>query len=477
MDTDVIVAGAGPAGLALATELRLKGTRVVVVEKLMERGGQSKAMNLHPRTAEMLDLRGLSARANECAMGRLEEAHFAGIPLHYDGLDTRYPYQVGILQARVETVLEQRLTELEGKVRRGWELAGFEQDSEGVTVRGPETLRARYLIGCDGGHSTVRKLLNVAFPGTEPTRFATIADIVLGSDTEESPTTRTSMAFGGTGRHGPNGSYASIIPIGEPGLHRFAYFDGRLERTKVTTEEVASALRTFYGDEYKLQEVRYASRFSDASRQAETYRIGRVFLVGDAAHIHWPAGGQGLNLGVQDAFNLGWKMAAVVAKRSPEALLDTYHTERHPVGAAVLDNTRAQNALRASDLEHTALRKIVTGLLAIPEANRAVAAMIAGLDIDYGGPGHTGTRLPDFRIDAGWASELFHSGHGVMLATDEKYLASTRRWADRIEVVLVDALPWTNVEAVLVRPDGYVCWTAPGDAIATALQAWFGDPE
>ena len=194
MDTDVIVAGAGPAGLALATELRLKGTRVVVVEKLMERGGQSKAMNLHPRTAEMLDLRGLLARANECAMGRLEEAHFAGIPLHYDGLDTRYPYQVGILQARVETVLEQRLTELEGKVRRGWELAGFEQDSEGVTVRGPETLRARYLIGCDGGHSTVRKLLNVAFPGTEPTRFATIADIVLGSDTEESPTTRTSSS-------------------------------------------------------------------------------------------------------------------------------------------------------------------------------------------------------------------------------------------------------------------------------------------
>jgi FAD binding domain-containing protein/aromatic ring hydroxylase-like protein len=328
--------------------------------------------------------------------------------------------------------------------------------------------------GCDGGRSTVRKLIGVAFPGTEPTRHATIADVLLGAGTEEPPTSWTSMEMGGARRQGPNGSFASILPIGEPGLCRFVYFDGRHERTDVSSEEVAKVLRTFYGDAYELLEVRHASRFSDASRQVEKYRTGRVFLAGDAAHIHWPAGGQGLNLGVQDAFNLGWKMAAVVAGRVPETLLDTYHTERHPVGASVLENTRAQNCLRTPDLEHTALRKIVTGLLDTPEANRAIAARIAGLDIDYGCKGHRGARLPDFRIGTGWASELFHSGHGVLLATDEKHLASAKPWTDRVAAVLVDELPWPDVEAVLVRPDGYVCWTAPGEAVTTPLQAWFG---
>ena len=176
MDTDVIVAGAGPAGLALATELALAGTRVVVVEKLAERSGQSMAMNLQPRTAEMLDLRGLLSRADERSIGRIDEGHFARIPLSYDGLDTRYPYQVGILQGRVEAVLEERLVELGGALRRGWELTGFEQDGEGVTVHGPETLRARYLVGCDGGRSAVRKLLGVAFPGTEATQSARVAE-------------------------------------------------------------------------------------------------------------------------------------------------------------------------------------------------------------------------------------------------------------------------------------------------------------
>jgi 2-polyprenyl-6-methoxyphenol hydroxylase-like FAD-dependent oxidoreductase len=475
VDTDVIVAGAGPVGLALAAELALAGTRVVVVEKLAERSGQSKAMNLQPRTAEVLDLRGLLPRAGERSIGRVDEGHFAGIPLSYDGLDTRYPYQIGILQGRIEAVLEERLAELGGELRRGWELTGFEQDAEGVTVHGPETLRARYLVGCDGGRSTVRKLLGVAFPGTQATQYTTITDVILGAGTEEPPTGWTSM--GKTRRRKPDGSFASVIPIGEPGLYRFVYFDWRRERTEATGEEVAAALRTFYGDEYELLEVRHATRFSDASRQAEKYRVGRVFLAGDAAHIHPPAGGQGLNLGMQDAFNLGWKLAAAVSGRMPETLLDTYHAERHPVGARVLGNTRAQSALRASGLEHAALREILTGLLDIPEANHAIAAMITGLDIDYGGPDHTGTRLPDFRIGTGWASELFHSGHGVMLATDEKHLAPAKPWADRVAAVLADGLPWPDVEAVLVRPDGYVCWTAPGEAVTTPLRAWFGDAD
>jgi 2-polyprenyl-6-methoxyphenol hydroxylase-like FAD-dependent oxidoreductase len=472
VDTDVIVAGAGPAGLALATELALAGTRVVVVEKLPERSGQSKAMNLQPRTAEVLDLRGLLSRADERSIARIDEGHFSGIPLNYGALDTRYPYQVGILQGRVEAVLEERLAELGGELRRGWELTGFEQDDEGITVLGPETLRARYLVGCDGGRSTVRKLLGVAFHGTEATQYNTITDVILGAGTEQPPTGWTSMRQ--ARRQRPDGSFASIVPIGEPGLYRFVYFDWRRERTEVTGEEVAGTLRRFYGDEYKLLEVRHASRFSDASRQAEKYRVGRVILAGDAAHIHLPAGGQGLNLGVQDAFNLGWKLAAVVAGRTPETLLDTYHAERHPVGARVLDNTRAQSVLRTSDLQHTALREILTELLDIPEANRAIAAMITGLDIDYGGTGQTGTRLPDFRIGPRWASELFHSGHGVLLATDEKHLAPAKPWADRVTAVLVDDLPWPDIEAVLVRPDGYVCWTATGETVTTPLQAWFG---
>jgi 2-polyprenyl-6-methoxyphenol hydroxylase-like FAD-dependent oxidoreductase len=472
-DADVIVVGAGPVGLALATELALAGTRVVVAEKLAERDGQSKAMNLQPRTAEVLDLRGLLSRADERSIGRIDDGHFAGIPLRYDGLDTRYPYQVGILQARVEAVLEERLAELGGELRRGWELTGFEQDAEGVTVHGPETLRARYLVGCDSGRSTVRKLLGVGFPGTAATRYTTIADVVLGAGSEEPPVDWAPT--GSMRRRRPDGSFASVLPIGEPGLYRFVYFDGRRERTEATTEEVTTALRTFYDDEYELLEVRHASRFSDASRQAEKYRVGRVFLAGDAAHIHPPAGGQGLNLGVQDAFNLGWKLAAVVAGRMPETLLDTYHAERHPVGARVLGNTRAQGVLRTPDLEHAALREIVTDLLDIPQANRAVAAMITGIDIDYDGPGHVGTRLPDLRIGTAWASELFRSGLGVLLATDEKHLVPAKPWADLVTATLVEELPWPEVDAVLVRPDGYVCWTAPGAAVTTSLRAWFGE--
>jgi 2-polyprenyl-6-methoxyphenol hydroxylase-like FAD-dependent oxidoreductase len=473
MDADVIVAGAGPVGLTLATELALAGRRVVVIDKDAERDGQSKAMTLQPRTAEIFDLRGLLSRAAPDEIGRMA-GHFAGFPLSLDILGTRYPYQVGILQARVEAVLEQRLTELGGELRRSWELTGADQDEQGVTVHGPETLRARYLAGCDGARSTVRTLLGVAFSGTPATRYTTITDVVLADGTAELPTTWTSM--GRTRRRKPDGSFASIVPIGTPGLYRFVYFDGRRERTQVTDEEVGAALNTFYGNEYALAQVRHASRFSDASRQAQHYRVGRVFLAGDAAHIHPPAGGQGLNLGVQDAVNLGWKLAAVLAGRVPETVLDTYHTERHPVGAAVLDNTRAQGALQAHDTEHRALRDIMARLLELPDANLTIAAMVTGLGIDYGGPGHVGTRLPDFRIGDRWASEWFHSGHGVLLSTDETHLKTAQPWNGSVTAALVEATPWRDVTAVLVRPDGYVCWTAPGDPVTTPLRTWFGRP-
>ncbi|MDN3359499.1 FAD-dependent monooxygenase [Actinomadura sp. DC4] len=470
MDTDVIVVGAGSTGLAVATELALAGVRAIVLEALTVRSGQSKAMNLQPRTAELLDLRGLLADAGEQAIGRIDGGHFAGISLDYSALDTRYPYQAGVLQARVEEILENRFAELGGDMRRDWRLTGFEQDDEGVTVQGPETLRARCLVGCDGGRSTVRKLLGVDFPGTEATRWNTVADVVLGAGTAQPPTGWTSM--GQARRRRPDGTFASVVPIGRPGLYRFVYSGG--EADEPTSAEVADRFRLFYGDEYTLLDIPYASRFSNAARQAEKYRVGRVFLAGDAAHIHLPVGGQGLNTGVQDAFNLGWKLAAALTGRAPDALLDTYETERHPVGARVLANVLAQSAVRGPDPGHSALHDIVTTLLAAPDANRVAAGMISGLDIDYGGPGHVGTRLPDFQIGKGWASELFRAGRGVLLATDEKHLALAPPYRDRIASTLVDALPWKNVEAVLVRPDGYVCWTAPGEDVTGPLRTWFG---
>lgn len=475
MDTDVIVVGAGPVGLTLATEIALTGVRVIVVEQATQRSDQSKAMTLQPRTAEMLELRGLLSRAEDHYIGRLTEAHFAGIPLSLTGLGTRYSYQQGILQANIEDLLEKRLAELGGELRRGWQLTNLTQNDAGVNAHGPDTLTARYLVACDGGRSTVRKLLHVAFPGTEAKHFTTVADIVLLPGTSQPPQGWTTM--GQTRRRGPNGTFASIVSIGQKGLYRFVYSDGRTDRSPVTTTEVADQLRAFYTDEYELQEVRHVSRFGDATRQADTYRIDRVFLAGDAAHIHPPIGGQGLNLGVQDAFNLGWKLAAVTSGRLPETLLDTYQTERHPVGAGVVDNTRAQKALFTPDVEHQALRKILTRLAETTQVNQALAALITGIGIDYGGPGPVGTRLPDIPIGHGWASELFHSGYGVLLTTDSRHLTQADPWADHVTTALVDELPWPNTDAVLVRPDGYICWTAPGDhPLTDALTTWFGAP-
>jgi 2-polyprenyl-6-methoxyphenol hydroxylase-like FAD-dependent oxidoreductase len=467
-EADVIVCGAGPVGLLLATEVALSGRSVIVLDAAREPHGQSRAMSLQPRTAEILDLRGLMERVQKFEIGRMLSGHFSAIPLTYDGFDTRYPYQAGILQARIEETLRQRLVELGGEVRRGFEVTGLDQDEDGVTVHGPAVVSGRYLVGCDGSRSTVRTVLGVAFVGTDPTEYTTITDVDISPGTEEPPIGWTTLAR--TRRVRPDGSFASVVFIGEPRLYRFVYSDGRRERADVSNEEVAAAFASFYGDSYKLVRVRYASRFSNATRQAQQYQVGRVFLAGDAAHVHPPTGGQGLNLGLQDAFNLGWKIAAVLGG-ADATLLDTYHAERHPVGAAVVANTLAQAVLSLKDAPHQALRSIVADLLALPEANHEVTGMITGLGIDYGGEGIVGTRLPDFDTPTARAGEFFHDGNGVLFTVGPplEIPATT----PPVIQVKVTSLPWPDLKAVLVRPDGYVCWMAgTGTDLTEAPRPW-----
>ena len=466
----------------VATELALGGTQVMVVDALPERSLQSKAMSLQPRTAEVFDLRGLFTRASTHTIGHMMDGHFATIPLSYAGLDTRYPYQIGLLQWHLEDVLQERLAELGGDLRRGWTAdrpanrtpTGSPQS--GRTVRcGRPILWRRMEVGARSANSWVTHS-PARMPHSSPPSPMSSSGLAprsrrpRGRPDEEG-------AFGQGRRVKPDGSFASVVSIGEEGLFRFVYFDGQTERTDVTNDEVTEAFRRFYGDEYDLLGIRFASRFSDATRQVEKYRHNRVFLAGDAAHIHPPAGGQGLNLGVQDAFNLGWKLAAVLRGAAPESLLDTYQTERHATGKSVLDNTLAQAALGGRDPQHLALRDTFAELLRIPEANRTLAGMISGLGIDYGGEGRDGTRLPDFDTGDGWASELFHAGKGVLVSTGRKHLDTAEPWADRIHRKKVTALPWPDTEAALVRPDGYICWTPSAHPLTTALTTWFGEQE
>ena len=397
MRTEVIVVGAGPTGLMLATELTLAGIPVVVLEKQQTRSTQSRAGGLQPRTAEVLDLRGLLDPLLDRALPRGEfGGHFAGLPVELDCRPwrTRHPYPVAIPQARLETFLEQRLVAQGVPVLRGHEVTSIEQDADGVTAG---ELRGSYLIACDGGHSTIRKLLDVHFPGTPGRTAAVVADLTLATRSAEVHT--TSEHFSQYVKSG-NGFFSVLHPI-EGGLYRMIF--GKLtgeapgRDVPVSRDEVSEALRAVYGPETELDELREASRFSDASRQVENYRQGRVFFAGDAAHIHLPIGGQGVNLGIQDAVNLGWKLAATVHGWAPAGLLDTYHAERHPVAARVLHNTRAQGVIMnpGRDQDLAAVRDMFTDLLRLPEANRYISGMMSGLDVRYPGLGVLGRDIGD----------------------------------------------------------------------------------
>jgi 2-polyprenyl-6-methoxyphenol hydroxylase-like FAD-dependent oxidoreductase len=469
---DVIVAGGGPTGLMLAGELRLHGVHVVVLERLTEPTGESRGQGLHARSVEVMDQRGLLDRFLAVSEKFQAGGLFGGIMKPWpERLDTAHPYGLATPQPVTERLLDERALELGAEIRRGCDVVGVSQDEEGVTVElGDGThLRSRYLVGCDGGRSTVRKQLGVGFPG-EPAKVETLLGDLAAT---EDPATisavveevrKTQLRFG-------------AMPLGDGRYRIVVPADGVAEdrATAPTLDEFKKQLRAFAGTDFGVHSPRWLSRFGDGTRQAERYRVGRVLLAGDAAHIHPPTGGQGLNLGVQDAFNLGWKLAAEVNGWAPEGLLDSYHTERHPVGARVLRNTRAQMTLMGTDPGPTALRELFSTLMDFEEVNRYVTEMITAVGVRYDfGEGHEllGRRLRDVQLKRGRLYELMHGGRGLLL--DQTGRLSVTGWVDRVDHV-VDVSEELDVPAVLLRPDGHVAWVGDDQQdLLGRLTKWFG---
>ena len=477
----VVVAGGGPTGLMLAGELALAGVDVAIIERRTSQDlDGSRARGLLPRTIEVLDQRGIAERF--VSAGQVYPAHgFALIPLDISDFPTRHNYVLGLLQGHFERILAGWVEELGVPTRRGCEVVGLAQDDAGVDVElsGDTSLRADYLVGCDGGRSLVRKAAGIEFPGMDPSTSWMIAEVEMDEEPE----------FGF--RRDRAGTHA--LGRAEGGLVGVVLTEQEVAHTGAPSiDELREALVAVYGTDYGLRGANWISRFTDMTRQAEAYRSGRVLLAGDAAHIHPPHGGQGMGTGVQDAVNLGWKLAQVVNKTSPESLLDTYHAERHPVGARVLRNTMAQVALSSPDDRHQALRDIMTELLGLDEPRRRIAAMLCGLDIQYDlGDGHPllGRRMPDLDIEtAGGPTRVFtllHDARPVLLNLGEPGGIDLSPWAHRVR--LVDArhdgaweLPLLGEvaapQAVLIRPDGHVAWA--GDvadpALLHTLAFWFG---
>ena len=485
MEHAVVIAGGGPTGLMLAGELALAGVDVAVVERrVSEDLDGSRAGGLHSRTIEVLEQRGIADRF--LSEGQVMQVQgFAYIPLDISDFPTRHNYGLALWQGHFERILAGWVAELGVPVLRGREVLGFTQDDTGVDVElsGDAALRAQYLVGCDGGRSVIRKAAGIDFAGLDPSTSWMIAEVEMDEEPE------LGFRRDSAGRQHAIGRRAPEEPVRVVLTERHLEHDG-----EPSVAELRDALVAVYGTDYGLRSANWISRFTDMTRQATSYREGRVLLAGDAAHVHPPQGGQGLNTGVQDAVNLGWKLAQVVNRTSPESLLDTYHAERHPVAARVLHNTMAQVALGTPGDRHQALRDLMADLLSMDGPRKRIAAMLSGLDIHYDlGEGHPllGRRMPDLEVrTADGPTRVFtllHDARPVLLNLADPGSSDITPWANRVR--LVDAehvgaweLPVLGEvaapAAVLIRPDGHVAWV--GDhtdpKLRDALTTWFGPP-
>ncbi|MBN9657481.1 MAG: FAD-dependent monooxygenase [Acidobacteria bacterium] len=489
----VVIAGGGPTGLMLAGELALAGIDAAIVERRtsQELTG-ARAGGLHSRTIEIFDQRGIAERfLKEGQVAQV--AGFAGVRLDLSGFPTRHPYGLGLWQNHIERILAGWVEELAVPIYRGCEVTGFTQHETGVEVQLSDgrLLRAEYLAGCDGGRSLVRKAAGIEFPGWAPTTSCLTAEVEL-AEMPELGVRHDAIGVHGFGRREYEIRDGKVV-FKDSGPIRVMVTERQIgPATEPTLRELSEALIAVYGTDYGVHSPTYISRFTDTTRQAATYRDRRVLLAGDAAHVHAPDGGHGLNTGVQDAANLGWKLAQVVKGLSPESLLDTYHAERHPVAARLLRYTMAAVLLRRADERTKAVQDTVAELLGMEEPRKRFAAEMSGLGIRYDlGEGHPllGRRMPDLEVIAAQGPvrvfTLLHKARPVLLNFDERGRFDIAPWADRIQLVeasyagaweLPAIGPVPAPAAVLVRPDGYVAWVgdAAGQDPGEAITKWFG---
>ena len=481
-DHAVVIAGGGPTGLMLAAELALAKADVAIVERRASQDlAGTRAGGLHARSIEILDQRGVADRfLHEGTITQL--AGFAWTRLDISDLPTRHPYGLALRQSHIERILADWVEQLGVPIYRGREVTGLVQDDTGVDVAlaSGERLRADYLVGCDGGRSLVRKTAGIDFAGTDPTLSNLMAEVEM----REAP--QCGLRHDALGFHGLSETENGRVLVVMTEATRDRSFEPSLR-------DLSEALIAVYGTDFGVHNPSWISRFTDAARQAVRYRRGRVLLAGDAAHIHHSVGGQGLNTGLQDAVNLGWKLAQVVKGISPDSLLDSYHAERHPVAARVLRNAKAQIALlRRNDDGRKAAREVLAELLAMDQPRKRYGAMMSGLDIRYDlGGGHPllGHRTPDLSLTVErrrvQLSTLLHDARGVLLDFGRPGALNISPWADRVTRIHATydgawELPSIGAvaapKAVLVRPDGHVAWLGDesADGLLEALTTWFG---